>query len=81
MKAFSPALVLFVLAGCSTSNDDPQSEAMISNAAAKLEQQADANVNRMISEIESSAESPQKSEAEPESEDKVGIEKQSDDGN
>jgi hypothetical protein len=35
----------------------------------------------MISEIESSAESPQKPEAEPKSEDKVGIEKQGDDGN
>jgi hypothetical protein len=81
VKPFTVALLTILLASCGTNGDDPQSEAMIANAAAKLERQADANVNRMISEIESSAESPQKPEAEPKSEDKVGIEKQGDDGN
>lgn len=81
MKPFAAALLAIFLAGCGTSGDDPQSEAMIANAAAKLEQQADANVNRMISEIEASAEKPLEPAAEPEAEDKVGIEKQGDDGN
>jgi hypothetical protein len=81
VKFCAIALLPFLLAGCGAKSDDPQSEAMITNAAAKLEQQADANVNKMISEIEASAESPPEAAAKPIAGEKVGIEKQGDDAN
>jgi outer membrane biogenesis lipoprotein LolB len=52
MKVLVPALAALFLTGCGTNSEDPASEAAIANAAAKLERQADANVNRAIAEIE-----------------------------
>lgn len=86
MKLFAVAWLAILLAGCETSGDDPQTEAMIANAAAKLEKQADDNVNRMIAEIEAASEAPPEpglavQTEESETGDKAGIEKQVDDDN
>ena len=81
MKRFATAFLVITLAGCGTSGDDPQSEAMIANAATTLEKQADANVNRMIAEIEATSEATPELAPVAEPGAKAGIEKQGKDDN